>query len=46
MNLFLLDLVLEKNAGAMCNKHVGKMILETAQVLWCALHQPEEIWVD
>lgn len=45
MNLFLLDLVLEKNASAMCNKHVVKMILETAQVLWCAwhLHQPEEI---
>ena len=38
MNLFLIDLLIEKSASSLCDKHVVKMILETAQVLWCAWH--------
>jgi len=38
MNLFLIDLLIESSVKSLCDKHVVKMILETAQVLWCAWH--------
>jgi hypothetical protein len=37
MNIFLLDLDHTKNAQSYCDKHVSKMILETAQILSSAL---------
>ena len=38
MNLFFIDKYLEKNANSLCDKHVVKMILETAQLLYSAWH--------
>lgn len=38
MNLFLLDLDTELCAQYHCDPHVCKMILETAQLLYCAHH--------
>lgn len=38
MNLFFLDKLLEKCANSVCDKHVIKMILETAQLLYSAWH--------
>ncbi|MAJ82131.1 MAG: hypothetical protein CMF41_04370 [Legionellales bacterium] len=48
MNLFLIDMILEQSASGMCDKHVVKMILETAQVLWCAwhLHKPDLTFME
>ena len=36
MNIFFLALLPERNAGYHCNKHVVKMILESAQMLCTA----------
>ena len=38
MNLFLLNKMLEECANSLCDKHVVKMILETAQILYTAWH--------
>ncbi len=38
MNLFFLDVNLSNNAVAMCDKHIVKMILETAQMLYFCWH--------
>lgn len=38
MNLFLLNTIIEHNVNSLCDKHVIKMILETAQVLWATWH--------
>lgn len=38
MNLFFLDLFLNPCASSACDKHVIKMILETAQILYAAWH--------
>lgn len=48
MNLFLIDMILEQCASSLCDKHVVKMILETAQVLWCAwhLHKPNIEFIE
>lgn len=39
MNLFLLCKKRGKNAEAHCNRHVVKMPLEAAQMLWTAVHE-------
>ena len=33
MNLFLIDLILEQSVASLCDKHVVKMIVESAQML-------------
>lgn len=38
MNLFLLHRKHKKNARKHCNRHVVKMVLETAQLLWASAH--------
>ena len=38
MNLFFLSHRLEVSPTLLCDKHIVKMILETAQLLWCAWH--------
>ena len=38
MNLFLLSSSKRKGARMHCNRHVVKMILETTQLLWTAVH--------
>lgn len=38
MNLFLLSVSATKAVVALCDQHVVKMILETAQILYCAHH--------
>ena len=43
MNLFFIDHWLEKCANSACDKHVIKMILETAQVLYTAWHCRAEL---
>ena len=45
MNIFFLDSDPRKAAEAMCNKHVIKMILESAQLL-CTAHHLIPIWKD
>jgi hypothetical protein len=37
MNIFILDLDVHKNATYYCDRHISKMILETAQILSSAL---------
>lgn len=37
MNIFILDLNVTRNAQMHCDKHVSKMILETAQIMCSAL---------
>ena len=41
MNIFFLDWDVEKNAQYHCDKHVVKMVLETAQLL-CGVHHMTE----
>ena len=38
MNIFILDLDVDKCAEYHCDKHIVKMIIETAQILSTALH--------
>jgi len=38
MNLFLLNKNIQECVKNLCDKHVVKMILETAQILYCAWH--------
>lgn len=38
MNIFILDADISKNAEALCDKHVVKMVLETAQLL-CGVYE-------
>jgi len=38
MNLFLLNTLIDENVASLCDKHVVKMILETAQVVWATWH--------
>ena len=38
MNLFLLSSSKRKSARLHCNRHVVKMVLETTQLLWTAVH--------
>ena len=39
MNIFILDNDIEQCARYHCDQHVGKMILESAQLLCTALNQ-------
>lgn len=43
MNIFFLDWDVEKNAQYHCDKHVVKMILETAQLLCGVHHMTEQV---
>jgi len=46
MNIFWLNELLKKCAEEHCDKHIVKMILETAQLLYSAKHlvEPNELW--
>lgn len=46
MNIFFLDWDVEKNAQYHCDKHVVKMILETAQLLCGVHHMSDHITVQ
>jgi hypothetical protein len=43
MNIFFLDWDVEKSAQYHCDKHVVKMILETAQLLCSAHHMTDQV---
>ena len=45
MNIFFLDWDVEKNAQYHCDKHVVKMILETAQLLCGVHHMTDAVYV-
>ena len=45
MNIFFLDWDVEKNAQYHCDKHVVKMILETAQLLCGVHHMTNAVYV-